>query len=179
MAPDRGDTRYGAIGTLGDPHRLTSSVDAVVRWGRAQQIVCYDTIEAAVADVRQNRLDGVVVPCAYGPLNGLILDPDLVAAESFVLTVRPVVLAGVEARELAEASVVYHHQATTPLLHEVGVPYRQAATVTSNAEAAKRASCDTQSLAITNDRCARHYGLHVHRTLRVDVRMPFVCFTRA
>jgi prephenate dehydratase len=177
--PDRGESRYGAIGTLGDPHRLTSSVDAVERWGKAHRIVCYDTIETAIADVRQHRIDGVVIPCAYGPMNGLILDPDLVAAESFVLSVRPVVLAGVERRAPAEASVVYHHQATTPLLDEVGFRYRQAATVTSNADAAQRASRDTQSLAITNDRCASYYGLHVHRTLRADVRMPFVCFTRA
>lgn len=170
---------YGAIGTLGDPHRLTSSVDAVVRWGRAARIVCYDTIEAAIVDVRQRRLDGVVVPCAYGPLNGLILDPDLVAAESFVLSVRPVVLAGAGERVPDEASAVYHHPATTPLLAEVGVPVRRTTPVTSNAEAAKHASSDAGSLAITNDRCAQHYGLRVHRTLRADVRMPFICFTRA
>lgn len=175
---DPAGSGYGAIGTLGDPHRLTSSVDAVERWGKARRIVCYDTIENAVADVRQRRIDGVVIPCAYGLLNGLILDPDLVAAESFVLTVRPVVLAGVARRAPAQASVVYHHPATTPLLEEVGFPYREAATVASNADAANKASRDTQSLAITNDRCASHYGLHVHRTLRTDVRMPFVCFTR-
>jgi prephenate dehydratase len=172
---------YGRMGTLCDePNCLTCSFYIAREWGGATEILPYPTYEEAAEAVKAGLLDACLVAGAYPRINGLIFDEGLVVRESFVMQIPPLVLVSALGVVPDDLRVLYHHPATTPLLAETGLTYQPTELVTSNSMACKKLLASPEdSMAITNQICADHYQLPVHKVLRPGTKMPWVVFVRA
>jgi len=117
---------------------------------------------------------------AYPRLNALIFDEALVIRETFLRRIPPLVLVGAYDTIPDDLRVLYHHPATTPLLPETGLSFQPTELVSSNSVACKLLlDSPDDSLAITNQLCSDHYGLHIFKVLRPGTLMPWVVFGRA
>jgi hypothetical protein len=180
MSKDKDIYPYPRLGTLCDePNGLTCSFDAAKRWGRAQTISACPSFEDAAERVKRGELSAFLVPAAYPGLNRLIMDSRLVAAETFILPIPDLVLVGRDETAPERVEVLFHHPATTALLPETGIAYRDTRHSTSNSAACKDLlGCELPAVAVTNQLCASFYALPVYKVLRRGIAMPFVCFQR-
>ncbi len=105
------------------------------------------------------------------------MDSILRASQTFIMEIPSLVFVGRETLQPNQVGALYYHPATIPLIAEVGVDFHTTRPVTSNSKAAAAALIEPNSVAITNDLCARHYGLTVYKTLRAAINMPWTCFT--
>jgi len=176
---------YEKIGTLcDDPAGLTCSHDTLTRYGLARMIVPFPSFEAAAGSTIHGEIDGFWVPAAYPDVRKFFVDQELtlVREEIPVMTIPNLVLVGKTLTPPSSIHKIYYHPATSNFLDEIRIPYQQYCLmeqVTSNSMAAKAVIQDEEdSVAITNNLCAKHYGLHVYQTFREDIAFPFFLFIK-
>jgi hypothetical protein len=169
--------KYECIGTLGDSHGLTCSIDAVQKWGKASTIKGFETFEKAAESTKHGEISAFVVPCAYPALNTFIMDSALTTAEMFMSRIPSLVLVGTPPAS-GTVEVVFHHPATQPLLVEIGMPYKRNQLVASNVQACEAAIQTPGALAITNLLSAQYYQIEPIKVLRPGIEMPWLCFKR-
>ena len=172
---------YSKIGTLCDESNgLTCSFDTAKKWGQAKQILPYSTFEEAAEDVKYGNIYAFLVPGAYPKVGSFIMDAKLVVKDVFIKTIPSLVLVGTDKIPPSNTVVLFHHPATTPLLSEVEIPFKEEQPVTSNSKACTALlDSASEALAITNELCASFYKLNVYKILRAGLLMPFICFVRA
>ncbi|WP_339273512.1 hypothetical protein MKY59_20700 [Paenibacillus sp. FSL W8-0426] len=172
--------KYAILGTLGDDEGfLTCSMHIAKKMDNSDLIKPYPEFEAAADDLKSGEISCLLVPGAYPKLNSFIMDSDLVVSESFVEKIPALVLSGFQVVCPEQIDIIYHHPATTYLLTELDIIYRENCTVSSNPEACRKVMLNTErSLALTNQLCADHYGLVTYKVLREGIQMPWVCFTK-
>lgn len=172
--------KYAILGTLGDDEGfLTCSMHIAKKMDNSDMIKPYPEFEAAAEDLKSGAISCLLVPGAYPKLNSFIMDSDLVVSESFVEKIPALVLSGFHAACPEQIELIFHHPATTYLLSELNIAYRENSTVSSNPEACRQVMLNTEtSIALTNQLCADHYGLVTYKVLREGIQMPWVCFTK-
>ncbi|OAX45430.1 hypothetical protein [Paenibacillus sp. AD87] len=174
------ESKYAILGTLGDEEGfLTCSMHIAKKLNNSDIIKPYPEFEAAAEDLKSGEISCLLVPGAYPKLNSFIMDSELVVSESFVEKIPALVLSGFHAECPDQIDVIFHHPATTYLLSELSIIYRESSTVSSNPEACRKVMHHTErSIALTNQLCADHYGLVTYKVLREGINMPWVCFTK-
>lgn len=168
------------LGTLGDdPIGLTCSMDVARRWGGAQTIEPFSSFEKASHAVKQGHVDAFLVPGAYPRLNAFIMDSALTASETFVMEIPSLVLCVAANAVVKDVQCIFHHPATTALLPEVEILWKEAVHVSSNVEACRSLlDIPENSACVTNFLCANHFNLKVIQTLRQSISMPWICFKK-
>lgn len=168
------------LGTLGDdPIGLTCSMDVARRWGYAQTIEPFSSIENASHAVKQGRIDAFLVPGAYPRLNAFIMDSALTASDTFVMEIPSLVLCVAANAAVQDVKYIFHHPATTALLPEVEILWKEAVHASSNVEACRNLLDSSENSAcVTNLLCANHFNMKIIQTLRQGISMPWICFKK-
>ncbi|MHA6801572.1 hypothetical protein [Bounagaea algeriensis] len=176
------DYRYGTVVTLADESQgLTCSVAVASEHfrGRAQNLQGFPSFEMAAQEVKSGRSEVLLVPAAYPEIRTFFFDRALRAADTFLATLPDMVLIASDGGASKEYERLYHHPATTRLLSDLPLSFREAVPVTSNTLAgAKLAAAEEESLAITNRLVADHHGLRPLQVLAQGESMAFVVFER-
>lgn len=168
------------LGTLGDDAiGLTCSMDVARRWGGAQTIEPFSSFEKASHAVKQGHVDAFLVPGAYPRLNAFIMDSALTTSDTFVMEIPSLVLCIAANAVAKDVQYIFHHPATTALLPEVDILWKEAVHASSNVEAC-RCLLDSpeNSACVTNSLCANHFNLKIIQTLRQGIFMPWICFKK-
>jgi hypothetical protein len=176
------EPEYRSLATLADdPAGLTCSVTVGLRWarGRAGTVVGYPRFELAAERVRTGEHDVLLVPSAYPDIRTFFFDPELRAVDTFLGTLPDMVLAVPRDARAAELDVLFHHPATTSLVHALAEPVSRLETATSNSAACRAALAHAgRAGAVTNQTSADHYRMRTVRVLAAGTPMGFVVFTR-
>jgi len=176
------EARYASLGTLGERSgAMTCSEFVAKTYNASGSIRKYPTFERAAKALKQGNISAMLVPGAYPGVFNFIQDVDLRCDRAFIMAIPPLVLAGRDKKAPSRAIALFHHPATAPMLKEVGVPYRRAIAVSSNAVAARLVvrARRRNALAVTNALCADYYRLTVYKVLRRGVEMPWIVFVSA
>ena len=168
------------LGTLGDdPIGLTCSMHVARQWAVAETIEPFETFEHACAAVKDRRIDAFLVPAAYPRLNAFIMDAELVAFDTFVMSIPALVLATSTGTTKTGVQLLFHHPAVATLLPEMDRSYEKAVEVSSNVEACrKHLELAHHSACITNALCVEYFNMSVVQILREGISMPWICFRR-
>lgn len=168
------------LGTLGDdPIGLTCSMDVARRWGCARTIEPFSSFEKASHAVKQGHVDAFLVPGAYPSLNAFIMDSALMASDTFVMAIPSLVLCVAANATVQNVQYIFHHPATTALLPEVEILWKEAVHASSNVEACRNLlDSPENSACVTNLLCANHFNLKIIQTLRQGISMPWICFKK-
>jgi len=161
------------VSTLDDGNNLTCSYYAASQLG-FKKILPSKTFEDGILSLKKGKADIVFVPGAYPGVNQFIMDKDIVVCKTFVHPIPPLLLTGFSLHPPEIASLIIHHPATTPLLPETGVIFKDTMKVTSNAVACIKLIEQGQfdSLAITNKLCADYFKLKIIKMLRRNDSLP-------
>lgn len=168
------------LGTLGnDSMGLTCSMDVARRWGGAESIEPFASFEKASHAVKHGHVDAFLVPEAYPHLNSFIMDSALTASDTFIMEIPSLVFCVAPHKPVADVQLVFHHAATTALLSEVAIPWKEAIHASSNVEACHSLlERPEESACVTNALCASHFKLKLIQVLRDSISMPWICFRK-
>jgi len=169
---------YNKVGTLGNsPNDVTCSIEAAKNWNKAEEIVAFPKFEYAVDELKAGKIDSVIIPCAYPDIRVFIMDEQLAVTETYFFFLPSLVFVSRRLKADRHYDVLYNHPATNVLIKETNVEFETNINVNSNTTACTEVlSAQSSCCAITNELCAKKYGLQIHKYLREKLRMPFLVF---
>ena len=147
-------------------------------------IIPYPTFENAIYALKCGEVSLVLVPSAYSLINRFIMDEKIRVMKTFIEIIPPLVIVSKNLKReviVKDVTKIYLHEATISILNELKFESAPLiCKVDSNVEACKFLlnDDDINSCAITNLLCAKYFDLNVIKTLRVDVKMPWVIFSK-
>jgi len=166
---------FKSIATLGN--NLTCSYFAAERYCKKSFIEMFESFEEAAKAVKDEQIEALFVPGAYPNIRFFIMDDSLVVKETAIIQIPALVLAGPFEKKPENIEKIFLHPAPERLLNEVETQYSERIFVNSNPNACVEVLAHKEnSIAITNDNCARFYGLNIYKVLRPGILMPFVIF---
>ena len=178
----KGPRSYRRLGTLADLDvpRITCSDFVARKYVPNYHVIPFTTFEAAASAVETGKAETFLVPGAYREVAKFIQSDRFRLLKVFVVPIPPLVFAGLPTAMPPETSTLFYQPATESLLSEVVSVAEIQHPVTSNAVACRAAlGSGGTATAITNQPCAKYFGLTIYKVLRPSQTMPFYLFAAA
>jgi len=169
------------IGTLGDKdYILTCSLDvAHKKYDKMTEKKAFSSFEEGIIALKSRAIDICIVPAAYPKIANFITDLQLNIKEVFLENIPNLVLVGTDKVEPTNIKTLFLHPATESIMPKfLEDKSIKKVFVSSNSEACRKLRANPiNSIAITNELSASHYGLYFYDTLREKMKMPFIAFS--